>query len=427
MLNIHILTRSSDSGSSTIVGHTSSSTPPASQQDLSRQDTVQVPNGFEPPTRPVEILVAGSLANDTVCDYVPFKASADSITPIFHTSNLSSISQSPGGVGRNVAMAAHFVGASVRLTSAVADDLAGSSLLDHVARSGLQTDAIRKFPTTSGARTAQYVAVNDTNKDLLIAMADMSIFARPELESPEYWMAKLERSKPKWVVVDANWSPSILSSIFKAAKAHKALIAFEPVSVAKAGRLFHKENTSIASGKVVPNHVVSLATPTSMELKAIYNAARDATILESEQWWTVIDSFGLSGARSQDRLISVAGRELVEQGIPQQCIQLLPFIPNLVVKLGRKGCLLASLLQQGDPRLTQPENAPFVLSRNFTHDSGIGGLYMRRIPAIEEVPQEDIVSVNGIGDSFLGGKIPGREKFCHMTFPCHCSVNIVTG
>ncbi|EXJ72554.1 serine/threonine protein kinase [Cladophialophora psammophila CBS 110553] len=385
-------------------------TPTMSTQSAPNSLAEPVHRSVEQSFQPVEILVAGSLASDTVCDHRPFKITPDSTTPTLHTSNPSTISQSPGGVGRNVAMAAHLAGARVTLASVVADDPAGASLLDHVENSGLGTTAIRRLSTNDGARTAQYVAVNDTNKDLMVAMADMSIFALPELESPDYWMAKMDESKPKWVVVDANWSPPILSSILKAAKAHQAFVAFEPVSVAKAARLFHKDNSAIINANVAPNHVVSLASPNRLELTAIYNSARNALMFESEQWWNTIDSLGLSGTSSRDRLISVAGHELVEHGIPQQCIQLLPFIPNLVTKLGHRGCLLACLLRRGDPRLTQPENAPYVLSRNLSHEPEIGGLYMRLIPPFVEVEQNEIVSVNGIGDTMLGVIVAGLAK-----------------
>ncbi len=308
-------------------------------------------------------------------------------------------------------MAAHLAGANVVLASVVADDLAGASLLDHLEKSGLQTTAIQQIPThNNDARTAQYVAMNDQNKDLVLAMADMAIFARPELESLDYWMEKIGTSRPKWVVVDANWSSAILSSILTAAKAHQANVAFEPVSTAKAARLFHKDNAAITTTNVAPNHVINLASPNSLELKAIYNAARDAMMFESEEWWKTIDSFGLTGSTSQDRLIAIAGRELVAEGIPQQSLQLLPFIPNLVTKLGRRGCLMASLLRRGDERLTRPESAPHILARSFSQESEIGGVYMRLIPAFHEVGQDEIVSVNGIGDTMLGVIVAGLVK-----------------
>lgn len=327
-----------------------------------------------------------------------------------HTSNPSKITQSAGGVGHNVAVAAHLAGAKVALASVVADDLAGQSLLEHIRQTGLPSKYIRQLPTSKGARTAQYVAVNDTKKDLTMAMADMSILLRPELESTNYWLEAIKKSCPKWAVVDANWSPAILSSILSAAKSQDVKVAFEPVSTAKAARLFHSSTTIMSPSKVVPNHIVSLASPNQMELTSIYESARDTLMFESEAWWKVIDSFGFTGAASRDRLVAVAGSDLVEQGIPQQCIQLLPFIPNLVTKLGHKGSLLTTLLSQRDEKLTDPEHARFVIARNFSNDSDIGGVYMRLLPPTKQIEQSEIVSVNGIGDTMLGVIVAGLAK-----------------
>lgn len=355
----------------------------------------------------VDVLVAGSLASDTICDNQPLDNDATRVSPTLHTSNPAQIAQSAGGVGRNVAIAAHYAGAKVNLASVVADDLAGKTLIDHIAKCGLPTRDIRQISTAAGARTAQYVAVNDRNKDLVVAMADMSIFGSPELEALDYWTGVMAENSPRWVVVDANWSPSILSAILTAAKSRNTMIAFEPVSVAKATRLFHRDNSAISSRNVVPEHIVSLASPNHFELAALFNAARDALMFESEQWWRVIDSFGLSGSSSRDRLSATLGHDLVEQGIPQQCIQLLPFIPNLVTKLGPKGCLVTSLLKQDDERLRSPEYAPYIIARSQSEHSHIGGVQMRLISPSRGVPQSEIVSVNGIGDTMLGVMVAG--------------------
>ena len=37
-------------------------------------------------------------------------------------------------------------------------------------------------------------------------------------------------------------------------------------------------------------------------------------------------------------------------------------------------------------------------------------MYMRLFPAVEQVPPEDVVSVNGVGDTFLGVLIAGLAK-----------------
>lgn len=355
----------------------------------------------------VDILIAGSLASDTICDYQPLDDDPTKISPILSTSNPAHITQAAGGVGHNVAIAAHYAGAKVSLASVVTDDLAGSTLMEYMAKSGLPTRHIMQISTAAGARTAQYMAVNDKNKDLVVAMADMSILGRSELESLEYWTDLLAESNPKWVVVDANWSPSTISAILTAANLQKANIAFEPVSVAKAARLFHKDNTTITNRNVVPGHIVNLASPNRFELTALFNAAREASMFESEEWWTVIDSFGLSGSSSRDRLSAVVGRDLVEEGLAQQCIQLLPFIPNMVVKLGRKGCLVANLLKEDDARLRSPDYAPYIIARSHSENTRIGGVQMRLIPPSHEVPQSEIVSVNGIGDTMLGVIVAG--------------------
>lgn len=359
--------------------------------------------------REVDILVAGSLASDTMCDYLPY-TDVNTISPILHTSNPGQITQSAGGVGRNVATAAHYAGARVALASAVADDIAGFSLLDRIKRSGLDASHIAQLKTSDGARTAQYVAVNDKNKDLVVAVADMDIFTRPELTDKHRWSTAIESAKPKWMVVDGNWSAPIMSTIIEVAKSHKIPIALEPVSTAKAARIFDTANKAINSTSVVPNHSINLITPNVLELSAMHAAAQKSALLESDYWWQVIDSFNLSSSGSRDKFTIMTSAELTDAGVPQQSIQLLPYIPNIITKLGSQGVLLTSLLKPGDDRLRTPEHIQYILSRSDADEGIVGGVYMRLFPPAAQVPQEDIVSVNGVGDTLLGVLMAGVVK-----------------
>ena len=74
-------------------------------------------------TTDADILVAGSVAVDLSCDYAG--AGASNVTPKAHTSNPAVISQSIGGVGHNVALAAHRASRlnKVKLCSLVGDDV----------------------------------------------------------------------------------------------------------------------------------------------------------------------------------------------------------------------------------------------------------------------------------------------------------------
>ena len=359
-------------------------------------------------TLPLDVLVAGSLASDTTCDYIPLKNGTSS-APVLETSNPSSILQSAGGVGRNVATAAHFAGARVGLATAVADDLAGSSLLDQFAKDGMSTSYVKTLGRREGARTAQYVAMNDAKRDLVLAMSDMAILDRPEMESPQHWDSVMQKASPKWLVVDGNWSPTTMSTIFETAKQKKIPTAFEPVSTAKAVRLFDKQTPSIKPSHCMPNHMVNLTTPNALELTAMYTAARENGYFGSEHWWKAIDGFGLSSSGSQDKFVPLASSDLVQRGIPQQTIQLLPYIPSIVTKLGAKGCLLTQILRPQDPRLRDPDFAPFIVARNIDSDV-VGGVYMRLFAPFAVVPDDQVVSVNGIGDTMLGVIVAGLAQ-----------------
>lgn len=345
-----------------------------------------------------DVLVAGALATDTSCDYAPLGSFTTSATPLLHTSNPAVFFHSVGGVGHNIALASHYAGVTTLLCSVVAKDVAGHALIEQVKQSGLPTSGIEMLDERADARTAQYIAINDTKKDLVIAVADMSIFSSPALESASAWEPLMVRHRPQWVVIDCNWSTSIISEIAAAGRSAGARIAVEPVSVEKSSRLIEL----MKSNAVMPKNLIDLVTPNRLELDMMYNTARDALLFESEPWWQIINALNLPRGGSKDRLIQMTNAELVEQGVPQQSLQLLPFMPCIITKLGAQGCLLTQLLRPGDPRLRLPESAPYILGRAMEDETRVGGVYMRLFPPAELVEQEQLVSVNGVGDTMLG-------------------------
>ena len=357
---------------------------------------------------PIDAFVAGSLAIDLSCDFKPNMSPGVSQMPQAQTSNPASITQSLGGVGQNVAQAIHYLGPSVQLCSVVGDDIAGSAALQMLSAEGLsQLGVIKK----NRARTAQYVAFNDDRKDLVMAMADMSILEDDYSEEFEMlWEPALQSGKAKWLVVDANWSPPALQRWIAAGQSAGTKIAFEPVSSAKSQRLFHSTIDPNSNLGVIPDHTISLVTPNSLELASMHVAAQNAGLFERDDWWQVIDSMGLSSSGSRDKLVSVAGGPLVDAGTPQQSIQLLPFFPSILTKLGENGVLMTQILQPGDDRLTSPIHSQYILSRADISNSIVGGVYMRLFSAVEQVPGSEIVSVNGVGDTFLGILIAGLTK-----------------
>jgi pseudouridine-5'-phosphate glycosidase/pseudouridine kinase len=140
----------------------------------------------------------------------------------------------------------------------------------------------------------------------------------------------------------------------------------------------------------------------------MHEEARLKDQFERQDWWAIIDALGISSAGVRPKLVQITNASLVDRGIPQQAIQLLPFIPCLLTKLGAEGVLLTQLLKRDDWRLTSPDTAQYILSRSGGEgEDAVGGVYMRLFPAAAVVPVEDIVSVNGVGDTFLGILLAG--------------------
>ncbi|OQN99204.1 hypothetical protein B0A48_15053 [Cryoendolithus antarcticus] len=369
-------------------------------------------------THDANVFVAGTLALDYACDHKP-RSGSPSTGLEMHTSNPAQISQSLGGVGHNVARAAHLMGAGVHFCSAVGDDLSGRAALVALTDEGLSSEAVEALAADSGKRTAQYVAVNEQSKDLAVAVADMAILDTPRKGEPDTigtafdnnWLPRIHSARPSHLVLDANWPPIYLARWLKAGSEIDAHITFEPVSNAKSAIPFQLPPKS--SLLVFPKPTISLITPNATELAAMYTAARAGSFFDRADWWAVIDALGIPSTGARTAMSLATSPALADQGIPQQSVQLLPFFPSICTKLGARGVLVTQILPAGDPRLSSAEYAPYILSRcnNDTEDSlGVGGVYMRLFPAIEDVAEEDVVSVNGAGDTFCGVLVAGLAK-----------------
>ena len=393
------------------------STTPASKEDTKTPKLYGVSDIRQDQVERANILVAGAVAIDSSCDYAPVTEHCTNIAPVPQTSNPAIIKQNLGGVGHNVALAASYVGSSVVFCSVVADDLSGQTAISMLRREKLSTMGIQILPPMLGLRTAQYIAVNDRKKDLVLAMADMGILelSDRDLNFDTFWDPIFMRTKPNWLVIDANWSPRVLARWVASAKRYGARIAFEPVSTAKAKRIFSKISTRTEATAVIgfsdsfPNHLIDVAAPNNMELASMYSAARDAGLFDSPGWWHVIDGLGMSNTGSREQLISVTSKSLVDQGVPQQSIQLLPFIPCILTKLGSQGVLVSQLLQPDDPRLTCSDTAPYILGR-ASQNGLVGGVYLRLFAPDQVLTGKEVVSVNGAGDTLLGVAIAGLAR-----------------
>lgn len=351
----------------------------------------------------VDVVVAGALAVDFSCDYAPFNNSPDPIEPALHTSNPAVVNQTLGGVAHNIAKAAHLLGAAVQLRTAVGDDLTGRAALSQLEDEGMTTTGIRTLPKP--ARTAQYVAINNANKDLTLAMADMKILENiPESQLIDLLNVETTHTPPDVFVADANWDSASLHKWLNIGRTSpRTTTIFEPVSTAKALRIFPPKGTPITYP------LVDIITPNELELQALHNQAYDLGLFESPEWFSIIDGLGIPSVGLRVPLAYTTTPALVDAGVPQQSIKLLPFFPTILTKLGPQGVLLTQLLKVGDPVLSSADEAQYVLARCKNGDQEVGGLYVRLYPT-KALEKEELVSVNGCGDTFVGALAVGLSK-----------------
>ena len=263
----------------------------------------------------------------------------------------------------------------------------------------MSTVGIQSLP--SPARTAQYVAINNANKDLTLAMADMKI-----LESiPKTNLASMLAlpSTPQVLVADANWDSDSLHQ-WLALRRSSTTTIFEPVSTAKALRIFPTDTK-----KSITHPLVDIITPNELELQALHNHAYQLGLFDAPSWFTVIDALGIPSSGLRVPLAHTTSRAIVDAGLPQQAIKLLPFFPTILTKLGPQGVLLIQVLRADDPILSSPDDAQYVLARCNNGNTEIGGLYVRLYPT-EVLDKEEVVSVNGCGDTFVGALAVGLAK-----------------
>ncbi|USP80088.1 hypothetical protein yc1106_07362 [Curvularia clavata] len=356
-----------------------------------------------------DIVIAGALAVDFSCDFAPLTTSANQTDPLPHTSNPAVITQTLGGVAHNIAKASHLLGSSVRLHSAVGDDLSGRAAVSQLQDEGMSVSGIETLPAPS--RTAQYVAINNTNKDLAMAMADMSILetiSDDTIRQLANTIINNASGAPKAFVADANWSSTALHIWLQAARQANTTTIFEPVSTAKALRIFPQK----AAPTVFPTPLADITTPNTYELSALHNHAHQSGYFDSSGWFAVIDALGIPNGGLRVPLAVTVGSDVVDQGIPQQAIKLLPFLPTILTKLGPQGVLMTKLLAADAPELHSESERQFVLARNSAPgaQSSVGGLYVRLFPVEKILSPEEVVSVNGIGDTFCGALAHGLSQ-----------------
>lgn len=344
------------------------------------------------------VVVVGSLALDTI---VSFKDKFK-----LQDSNPGLVRTSIGGVGHNVFFGCHyglqspFCGnqKSTRLVSIVGDDYNGNALINQLIGVGIDTLGILK---SKSGFTAQYVSNHTSTGELVVACADMSII---EQDFSKHIITQIMRANPELVIIDCNVSSKVLTSILAFLQNKSIRVIIEPTSHVKAGRIGE------ATLEVFPQNVVDMISPTISELSTIHESFEDNGKFEDyDCWFPLLDLMGID-SQFRQKLDALANRPnfhvlktILADGTFQKAFQLLPYLPNILIKLGDKGVIMVSLSTSVKSYKSIPTTSSykpeFLITSQGQNDVGVVIKYFA-IPI--ENKNIDIVNVTGAGDTLLG-------------------------
>lgn len=142
------------------------------------------------------------------------------------------LSESCGGVARNISENLARLGISVSLVSCVGNDKEGMWLMEETKLSGVDTSLVKVLPDV---RTGTYTAILDTEGDMYIALADLDInnYITPEMIE-ENWSHIIATES---VFVDTNLSKECLSFIIDKCRKENIKLFLDPVSLSDAEKL----------------------------------------------------------------------------------------------------------------------------------------------------------------------------------------------
>ncbi|KAJ1947421.1 hypothetical protein FBU59_001876 [Linderina macrospora] len=301
--------------------------------------------------------------------------------PITSSSYPGAVHTSVGGVGQNMARAAHYLGADTVLISAIGHDTYGTTVKTALDDIGMNT-AFLQYPSDS-ARTAVYNAIHKPDGDLLAAVADMEINGMVSAQQIEEAFRKLA---PGVVALDGNISVLAISNSIVWSYLYKSCVVFEPTSVPKSSALLNALSFIKRSGSISDiASRVHIITPNSLELARMAAVALELALVETAPLADTVKGYA-------DALYSLRAEDI------GHALTLFPLFPIQVVKLGEKGVMLVSPSSNDRTkpliRHIRPRKPSLVINSNGAGDSLVGAVLASLSKLPVKIDSEGCVEVD---------------------------------
>ncbi|KAH9944309.1 indigoidine synthase A-like protein [Epithele typhae] len=398
--------------------HLSQTSPTPSSQPQPEQGESMVGSDFNASPK---LVIVGSAAVDITARADPVGGAAN--TNKMHTTTPGVVSLTSGGVGRNVAEASHRILCSypdgysteTLLISPIGEDGFAELLVSDSKRLRMRTDGLIQVPK---GRTAVCNMVLDSAGSLTSGVADMDIVRTFEASKI---IGILDQHQPSIIAVDANTSDKTLKSLVDYANKRN-------ISTPKSTVIFPAIAAALNSADVT-RAPVTFATPNVLELAHMYQeaCASSLELTSHRYWWQVIDHMGL-GSQFRNELEQLARYSafaegdtvangtlafLVDNGVAQMAINLLPFFQHLIIKCGERGLITAFRItgEQAQTSAWAKEASNIAVARQIVSANGVGTsiVVFKHFPPIR-VSDDKIVNVTGAGDSLVGSMLASLSQ-----------------
>ncbi|XP_053112226.1 uncharacterized protein LOC128327452 [Hemicordylus capensis] len=270
--------------------------------------------------------------------------------------NPSTIRQSFGGVGRNLADCLSRLGKSPFLISVMGKDEHSESVLHYCKH--MDMGGVLRL---EGHNTATYCAVITGSGELTLGLGDMDIHQ----QITEQYVSKFKENLclAPLICIDGNVPVSTIQNICHIAREHRLAVCYEPTDVDKASKPFFSDSW----------RALTWISPNLRELRAIVRTLGHPVPAD----------------------LPTKLEDVVETAMALVC-PLLQELHCVVVTLGQDGVLVCGQNVGGTVSL-HPGTC------NKTTGSELCATHYPAIP----IPAEEIVNVSGAGDSLLAGIIAG--------------------
>ncbi|KAG9035428.1 hypothetical protein FRB95_011293 [Tulasnella sp. JGI-2019a] len=316
-----------------------------------------------------------------------------------------------GGVGRNMAEAAHrhrspfTTHTATTLITVLGDDLLAGTVRTELDKFGIDLKTLRIREAPEPVRTPVCSLLLEGDGSLVGGVADFDAVRDVRAEEAiqaleELFGSHVHGARKPLVAIDANFSDDVIKAVLQWCWEGNVPFWFEPTSVPKCTSILRALFTLRKDTRIRTSPAITYASPNSLELEKMYDM-----VIEHDGNGVAIGSKGL--VQAVGTMLEVTPGDLgwqwlKQEGTLKKAVILVgekQLFKRLVIKCGERGVLLVMTAPSHDLQHWETDITPRRII--VPSDSRDDHIILEHFPAHSISPGE-LVSTTGAGDSLVG-------------------------